>query len=60
MWKQVNPQLPVADVRATQEYYRDVLGFKIAWLWQDDFGCVQCGAVQIYLTKSDPQPGSST
>lgn len=25
------PELPVPDVRAAQEYYRDVMGFEIAW-----------------------------
>ncbi len=37
-WHFVTPQLPVSDIRETQAYYRDVLGFKIAWLWQEEFG----------------------
>ncbi len=53
MWKSATPQLPVRDVRATQEYYRDVLGFEIAWLWQDSYGAVYNDAVQIYFTKMD-------
>lgn len=28
----------MTDVRATQEYYRDVLGFRIAWIWEDGYG----------------------
>ena len=30
------PELPVADVVQTQEYYRDKLGFEIAWNWEDE------------------------
>ncbi len=57
MWKYLTPQLPVLDVRATQEYYRDVLGFRIAWLWKNDYGAVQKGDTQIYLTRVDePEP----
>lgn len=26
------PELPAADVEKAQQYYRDVLGFEIAWL----------------------------
>ena len=31
MWRSITPQLPVADVAASQRWYRDVLGFEIAW-----------------------------
>src|SRR5439155_24119506 len=27
------PELPVADVEQAQQYYRDVLGFEIGWLY---------------------------
>ena len=57
MWKMITPQLPVADVRATQEYYRDVLGFQIAWLWEDSYGAVYNDDVRIYFTRTDePRP----
>ena len=57
MWKNLTPQLPVSDVRAAQDYYRDVLGFQIAWIWLDDYGAVYNGDVQIYFTKVDgPRP----
>jgi uncharacterized glyoxalase superfamily protein PhnB len=29
------PELPVADVERAQQYYRDALGFEIAWLTPD-------------------------
>ena len=54
----LTPQLRVRDVRAAQEYYRNVLGFQIAWLWQNDYGAVIRGNIQIYFTKvDDPGPG---
>lgn len=28
------PELPVADVERSQQYYRDVLGFEIGWLYE--------------------------
>jgi uncharacterized glyoxalase superfamily protein PhnB len=59
MWLQATPQLSVSDVRATQEYYRDVLGFTISWLWQNDYGAVSNGEAQLYLTK-DESPIPST
>ncbi len=39
-WHFITPQLPVADVRATQAYYRDMLGFNIAWIWQEEYCAV--------------------
>jgi len=53
MWLQATPQLSVSDVRATQEYYREVLGFSISWLWLNDFGAVGNGDTQIYFARED-------
>ena len=39
-WHFITSQLPVADVRATQAYYRDMLGFNIAWIWQEEYCAV--------------------
>jgi uncharacterized glyoxalase superfamily protein PhnB len=47
------PQLPVADVIATQHYYRDVLGFRIGWLWDNDFGAVLNDEVEIFFSKEE-------
>jgi uncharacterized glyoxalase superfamily protein PhnB len=52
-WQFVTPQLPVADVRATQAYYRDVLGFKIAWIYQEDFGAVYHGKTEIFCSQEE-------
>lgn len=50
-WRFVTPQLPVADVRETQAWYRDMLGFKIAWIWQEEYGAVYNGLTEIYFSK---------
>ncbi len=46
------PQLPVHDVKKTQEYYRDVLGFHIDWLWgENDYGSVSRDETTLYLSN---------
>ena len=53
----VTPQLPVKDVQATQEYYRDVLGFEILWAWgENDYGAVGNGQFRIHFTPMDEPP----
>jgi uncharacterized glyoxalase superfamily protein PhnB len=47
----------VRYVRAAQEWYRDVLGLKINWLWEDNFGSVGRDNVELFLYRSDdPKP----
>ncbi len=53
----VIPVLPVADVGATLDYYRDVLGFSVEGRHQDEsgdviFGSVLCGRANLYLSKT--------
>ncbi len=48
-WQFVTPQLPVRNVRETQRYYRDVLGFKIAWIYEEEYGAVYNGTTEIYF-----------
>ncbi len=56
----VSPQLSVKDVKATQEYYRDVLGFEVLWLWgENDFGAVGANNVAIYFAHEDDPEGES-
>lgn len=50
-WLFVTPELPVADVRATQAYYRDVLGFRIAWLYEESYGAVYNGKTELFLRR---------
>jgi len=52
-WHFVTPQLPVVDVRETQAYYRDVLGFKIAWVWREEYGAVYNGRTEIFFSRSE-------
>jgi GNAT superfamily N-acetyltransferase/predicted enzyme related to lactoylglutathione lyase len=45
----------VADVRATIDYYRNVLGFESEWLWGDPptFGGARWGRIQVMFCKND-------
>ncbi len=52
-WEFITPQLPVANVRETQAYYRDMLDFKIAWVRGDDYGAVYQGPNEIFLNRED-------
>ena len=53
------PELPVSDVAATLDFYRDLLGFTVEGRHEDDFGevtfgSVLCGEANFYFTKTDP------
>ena len=49
------PELPVADVERAQEYYRDVLGFAIGWLYPGkEIGSVSRGNAAIFFRKRVP------
>ena len=52
-WQFVTPQLPVPDVREAQAYYRDVLGFKVAWTYQENFGAVYHGATEVFFSQEE-------
>jgi catechol 2,3-dioxygenase-like lactoylglutathione lyase family enzyme len=34
-WQALTPTLPVRDVHASLAWYRDALGCRIAWVWDD-------------------------
>jgi catechol 2,3-dioxygenase-like lactoylglutathione lyase family enzyme len=56
-WEFLVPNLPVRDVPAAQEWYRDTLGLGINWLWEDNFGSVGMDRVELFLYESDePKP----
>jgi Glyoxalase/Bleomycin resistance protein/Dioxygenase superfamily len=51
------PALPVADVDATLDYYRDALGFSVEGRHLDEsgdvvFGSVLCGQAKLYFSKT--------
>lgn len=50
------PELPVEDVERAQQYYRDVLGFDIGWIYPGkDIGAVsRDGAAIFFRRRSRP------
>jgi catechol 2,3-dioxygenase-like lactoylglutathione lyase family enzyme len=52
-WEFLVPNLPVRDVPAAQEWYRDTLGLGINWIWEDNFGSVGIDHVELFLYESD-------
>ena len=54
-WQFVTPQLGVRDVREAQAWYRDRLGCKIAWIWQEEYGAVYHGTTELFLAL-EPGP----
>jgi uncharacterized glyoxalase superfamily protein PhnB len=52
-WQFATPQLPVPNVREAQAYYRDMLGFKVAWNWQEEYGAVYNGTTEIFFVREE-------
>lgn len=51
---QPTPALPVRDVKAAQEYYRDHFGFQIEWRHDEGhIGAVSHGECTIFFRESD-------
>ena len=49
------PELPVADVEQAQQYYRDVLGFEIGWLYPGkEIGAVLREDGTLFFRKRTP------
>jgi catechol 2,3-dioxygenase-like lactoylglutathione lyase family enzyme len=56
-WNFLVPNLAVRDVETSQRWYRDVVGFGINWIWEDNFGSVGMDHVELFLYASDePRP----
>jgi catechol 2,3-dioxygenase-like lactoylglutathione lyase family enzyme len=58
-WSFLAPNLPVRDVPAAHEWYRDVLGLAVNWIWEDNFGSVGQDSVELFLYETDelePKP----
>lgn len=61
MMSQPTPELPVPNVRAAQEYYRDTLGFKIAWYNEEGkIGAVAFDDCAIFFREVDGDIPPST
>lgn len=57
---QPTPELPVPNVREAQEYYRDTLGFEIAWYNKEGrIGAVSHGDCAIFFREcAETHPGT--
>ncbi|WP_282942145.1 VOC family protein [Paenibacillus sp. RC67] len=48
------PILSVIDFQQSLHYYTEVLGFEVAWIWDEDgYGAVRCGEIEIHLDKQE-------
>lgn len=57
-WQFLVPNLAVRDVPAAQAWYRDTLGLKANWIWEDTFGSVGMDRIELFLYESDDaRPG---
>ncbi|MCP4904545.1 MAG: hypothetical protein GY910_06160 [bacterium] len=52
-WQFVTLQLPVPDVREARTYDRDVLGFKVAWVYEEECGAVYHGATEVFFSREE-------
>lgn len=44
------PILPVFCMEDSLAFYRDVLGFDVAWVWKDNgYAAVRCGGIELHL-----------
>ncbi len=58
---QPTPELPVPNVREAQEYYRDKLGFEIAWYNEEGkIGAVARGDCSIFFREVTGEHTQST
>jgi catechol 2,3-dioxygenase-like lactoylglutathione lyase family enzyme len=56
-WEFLVPNLAVRDVPAAQAWYRDTLGLRVNWIWEDNFGSVSADRVELFLYESEePRP----
>ena len=60
MWRGVTPQLFVSDVAKSAAWYRDVLGFEIAWTRGESFAAVRAENVELFLARSAPPNAPAT
>lgn len=51
------PQLPVTDLERSVAYYRDALGFRVAWYFDESFVCLENGAAVLFLYAAETATG---
>lgn len=54
MWNSITPQLPVADVRDAQRWFRELLDFEITYTSGQSFGAVRLGLSEIFVERAEP------
>ena len=59
MWTSLTLQLPVRDLAESQRYFREVLGFEVAWTRGDHFSAVQAGKTEIFLCQAEQVPSAT-
>lgn len=47
------PILPVKNIKEALDFYRDMLGFNVAWIVDGDYAAVQCGDIVFHLVNVD-------
>jgi len=48
------PELPVSDVEKAQEYYRDIFGYKIEWIYPTkEIGAISKGENVLFFRKRE-------
>ena len=48
------PTIPVKNMKESQKYYKEVLGFTPNWLWEDHFCSIGGGKkIEIHLSKAE-------
>jgi catechol 2,3-dioxygenase-like lactoylglutathione lyase family enzyme len=58
-WQFLVPNLAVRNVPAAQRWYKETLGLRVAWIWEDSFGSVAKDHVELFLYESDdPKPAT--
>ena len=62
LFSHASPIFPVSDVLKTAEYYRDVLGFSIDFMWEDppSYVVLHRDEVGIHLSQSEKPPQVQT
>lgn len=54
-WRDLVPELPVADMKRALDYYQGPLGFTLQWVYEEyGFASVIRDGVRLFLRRQDP------